>query len=143
MRSGDTTNPDRWLWEVGVDNEIYTSEATEEIIARDVRAFDDRMTYCALGDKDDESIVWCYGEPERRVVEVRLNRDYDRGPSFVLARRDSQDTTIVEVRSPEIVKVAAREVLTAADALDIILAFFRDQPFPPAYERVRKSYMFC
>ena len=115
----EEANPRRWLWEVGVDNEIYTrSRPTEDVIAKDVRALDDHMTYCALNDNDDESVVWCYGEPERRVVEVRLQRDDDRGAVFVLARRDSQDTTIVQVRfSPEIVSVAAREILTAADAL--------------------------
>jgi hypothetical protein len=129
----------RWLWEVVVDGQVVQRPPpTVDNIRDDMNGFDGRLAACDLLDKDTGARVWCYGEPDRRVVEVRRFSDGSDGSvelngDYRLARRDCQDTAPVELAGPRPVSVAEREVLTAAQALEIVLAMFTGQPIPDTY----------
>lgn len=61
----------RWLLEQDADGEVRTfPEATEQSISH---ALD--TNYAALYDTLDESCVWCVGEPDRRIIEIRTFPD--------------------------------------------------------------------
>jgi hypothetical protein len=123
----------RWLWEVVVDGQVVQRPPpTADNIRDDMNGFDGKLAACDLLDKDTGARVWCYGEPDRRVVEVRRFSDGIDG-DYRLARRDCPDMAPVDLAGPQRVSVAAREVLTGAQALEIVLALFTGQPVPETY----------
>jgi hypothetical protein len=132
----------RWSWQVGIGGELFPRTSSNvDMIEQDVNAFDGKLDFCSLLDQDTSSSVVCYGEPERRVVEAC----FYVGPSigrFVVARQGCLETGIVRVRSGHgTVDVAACEVLTGWQALEILLAFRAGLPIPAAYVLLPKSYL--
>ncbi len=57
----------RWLLEQEVDGEVSTFPETNEPSIS--QALDTKCA--ALFDTADESCVWCVGEPNRRIIEIR------------------------------------------------------------------------
>jgi hypothetical protein len=125
----------RWHWEVVVDEQVWERPPPDEDnIRQDMNGFDGKLAACDLRDNDTGSRVLCYGEPDRRVVDVHFVGGGMDG-DYRLARRDCADTNVqmVQVGAARAVSVAAREVLTGAQALEIMLAFFAGRQFPLAY----------
>lgn len=130
----------RWQWQVAVDRQLLTRPSSNvELIAQDVTSFDGQLDYCMLLDRDTESCIWCYGEPDRRVVEARLNAGPMPG-RFVVSRQGCADTRVVEVRAHQTVSVAACDVLTGGQALEILLAFRSGAAIPQAYVLMPRRY---
>ena len=128
----------RWLLEQDADGEVDTTpEATEQSISD---ALD--TDYAALMDTVDESCVWCIGEPDRRIIEIRTFPN-GRTPSYgVVATQAAEqfDTTVLaEGRELE---VSSDEVLTREQAQSVFLAFFRLKSVPSGFYVVAKSYLF-
>lgn len=120
----------RWAWEVTVDRQpVERPLPSEENIRQDMDAFDGNLAACLLTDRDTGSRMWCYGEPERRVVETSLfGSDVER--TGVFARGEERGAALVRLHAPAIVDVPASVVLTGLEAREILLAFFRGQPIP-------------
>jgi hypothetical protein len=132
----------RWHWQVGVGGELLARTSSNvEMIEQDVNAFDGKLDFCSLVDQDTGSYLVCYGEPERRVVEACLSS----GPSlgrFVVARQGCTETSVVQVRrTHQTVDVAACEVLSGWQSLEILLAFRAGHPIPAPYALLPKSYL--
>jgi hypothetical protein len=132
----------RWSWQVGVGGELFPRTSSNvEMIEQDANAFDGKLDFCSLVDRDTSSSIVCYGEPERRVVEACLYS----GPSigrFVVARQGCSETDVVQVRRGHgVVDVAVCEVLSGWQALEILLAFRAGLPIPAAYVLLPKSYL--
>jgi hypothetical protein len=136
-----------WLWEYDNAGDCYTwpspsASAIEEV----VHYFDGKSTfYCCLFDKTDDSCLWCYGQPEQRIIEVRLVTE--AGIShFVLRRQDSQHGPDVAVQygtePDELLIVEASELLTTAEALSVLLSFYHTHTIPTEFETVAKAYLF-
>src|SRR4051794_1918660 len=138
---------DRWLLEHDSEGEVYTRPRTDKALIRKVlERFDGSSTfYCCLFDNTDESCLWCVGEPNRRVIEGRLFED-DTIFHFVLRRRAGPEGEAVTVRygmqPSELVKADPSEVLTAAEATAVFLAFFQSKAIPNEFELVPKAYLF-
>ncbi len=90
--------------------------------------------YCCLSDTADESCLWCFGEPNRRVIEGRLFED---GSIFHFVLTKTAEAAAGEVvvvkcgmEPGEVVTVEPSEVLTAAEAEAVFLEFFRSKIIP-------------
>jgi hypothetical protein len=130
----------RWSWEVTVDQQrIERPLSSEENIRQDIDAFDGSLAACLLTDKDTGSRMWCYGEPERRVVEASLfGGDVEK--TGVFARGDLPAAELVRLHAPAVVDVPISVVLTAPEAREILLAFFRSRPIPPRFTLLPTSF---
>jgi len=123
----------RWTWEVVVAGEVYKRPPPDAgNIRGDMEAFNGKQTGCTLTDNDSGSRLWCTGEPDRRVVGAHLVRDGMFG-DYTLARRNDVNTELVPIQADRILRVPAREVLTGAEALEVLLAFLAGQPLPAHY----------
>ena len=140
-------DPHRWLLEHDNEGEVYTLPRTDSALIREVLdSFNGSTTfYCCLFDNTDESCLWCIGEPNRRLIEGRLVED-DLIFHFVVRRRGSTVGEAVAVRHgmhpSDIAKLEASEVLTAAEAKTVFLAFFNNKAIPDGFERVPKACLF-
>jgi hypothetical protein len=140
-----------WLWEYDREGDCYTWPAPSvSAIAEVVNYFDGRSTfYCCLFDKTDESCLWCYGQPEQRIIEVRLVTEGVIS-HFVLRRQDSQNGPDITaqiavqygIEPDELLIVEAAELLTAAEALSVLLSFYHTKTIPTEFETVSKAYLF-
>jgi hypothetical protein len=140
-------DPHRWLLEHDNEGEVYTRPRTDEALIREVMGLFDGTTtfYCCLCDNTDESCLWCVGEPDRRLIEGRLFED-DTIFHFVVTRKQDgsgEPVTLGHGMQPsEVVRVLPSEVLSAEEAIAILLAFFTNKSFPEAFELVPKAYVF-
>jgi hypothetical protein len=138
---------DRWLLEYDADGEIYTlSECDDAAIERVMNSFDGRHTfYCCLYDTTDESCLWCVGEPDRRIVEGRLVLS-GSVKHFVVRRPGESDERMDALRygaePTDLVQPATCEVLSAAEALAIFLAFCPYRVIPSEFEQMPGARLF-
>ena len=144
----------RWLLEAqDTDGQIHPFPGDSDLatVVQCLQRFDDRITYCSLCDNADESQLWCWGEPDRRVIEIfdaraRVNgviaRTSDASssnaqPTMVRARNDV-DGEVATAR-----EVRADEVLTLAECIAIFTAFRdHDHRIADGYAVREKSYFF-
>ncbi len=140
----------RWLLEFDNDGDCYTVPTDETTLAQAealLRELDgERRWYCALFDDDDEQCMWCYGEPERRLIEVRLWGTPGDPTHFVVARDEPEGPKAVHVRyeseSSSILHVPSREVLTASESLQIFRTWFLTKQVHHAFLRVPRRYLY-
>lgn len=128
----------RWLLERDADGEVRTyPEATEQAIC-------DALTtgYAALCDTVDESCVWCIGEPERRIIEIRTYSDGTSANYGVVSTQcpEQFNTTIQALGC--LLNVSSNEVLSRNEAETVLRAFFHHKSVPSAFRVVAKSYLF-
>jgi hypothetical protein len=128
----------RWLLECDAEGEVRTfPEATEQGIS-DALA----TSYAALYDNVDESCVWCIGELDRRIIEIRT---FPNGPTpfygVVSTLTAEQFNTTVQTEFGAL-GVQADEVLTREQAESVFRAFFHSKSVPPGFRVVTKSYVF-
>jgi hypothetical protein len=137
----------RWLLALDNKGEVYTrSRTNEQLIEEVLNSFDGvARFYCCLSDPDDESCLWCVGEPDRRLVEGRLLED-DTIFHFVLRRRSSEDDSPAKVKHgmelKDTVNVAYSEILTAAEAVAVFKAFYRNKRIPEDFTQIAKACLF-
>jgi hypothetical protein len=129
----------RWLLEQEIDGEVSAfPEATEPGISQ---ALDTK--YAALYDTADESCIWCVGEPDRRIIEIRTF-DVEGVPFYgvvsVHNTETQQNTTVDAIGN--VVNVPSNEVLTRDQAESIFRAFFHNKFVPSGFCVLPKSYLF-
>ena len=127
----------RWLLERDADGEVRTyAEATEEAIC-------DALStgYAALYDTMDESCVWCIGEPERRIIEIRT---FSEGRAvYGVVSTECSDICLTSIQVLDcLLNVPSNEVLTRSQAETVFQAFFHHKSFPSTFRIVAKSYLF-
>ena len=129
---------DRWLLEQDHGGEVATiPEATEQSISD---ALD--TDYAALYDNVDESCVWCIGEPDRRIIEIRTFPDGHTPLYGVVATQCSEQLPMTVQAEGRVLEVTSDEVLTREQAKSVFRAFFHLKSVPSGYCVVAKSYLF-
>lgn len=133
-----TDTKHRWLLEQDVGGEVGTFPlATEECISQ---ALD--TNYAALYDTLDESCVWCVGETDRRIVEIRTFPD-GRVPCYGVVSFHGVEPRITTVHGIGCaLDVLAAEVLTRKQAEAVFQSFFKSKSIPPGFCVIAKSYLF-
>jgi len=129
---------DRWLLERDGGGEVRTfAETTEQSISD---ALD--TCYAALYDTADESCVWCIGEPNRRIIEIRTFPDPLTASYGVVARECSTRHNTTVQALGHILNVSSDEVRTREQAEIVFRAFFYLKSIPPGFCALAKSYLF-
>ena len=142
----------RWGWEVTVDGRtIERPPPTEDSIRADLDAFEGKLAGCVLTDRDTGSRMWCYGEPERRVVEASLvEASVYKGnePRTGVVARDggagaerAASAEPVHLRTPFAVDVPASAVLNAPESVEILLAFFHGKRIPSPFTLLPTTFL--
>lgn len=122
----------RWSWKVSVDGQMVERPGpTEDSIRADMEAFDGKLVGCLLTDRNNGSRIWCYGEPQRRIVE--MSQFSPSRAEGMIARDHGAGAELVQLNAPGAVNVPASAVLTVFEALEVLLAFFRGKPIPPPF----------
>ena len=130
-----------WQLAYDDDNEVYTCfEATRENIESFLHSFDGRTRFrCTIGRDSTDSYFACLGEPDKRFIEGLWE-----GSPFVLRRVGPVGGTPVPVRCgtrpSETFLVDPSEVLTAGEALTVMLSYRERDELPSGYVAEPKSY---
>ena len=135
------TDRDEHRWLIEQDDgygEIRVHPHTNERLIAEALA----TPYAALFDKEDESCVWCIGEPDRRIVEIRLCTDRSScGHGVVAIESSSSETTTLQA-DEHLLTVSRNEVLTRIQAEQVFLEFFRTKAVPKGFTVLQKRYLF-
>ncbi len=139
-----------WLLEFCCDGDVYTVPDLETTVAKVeelLRAFDGQgRWYVAVFDVADEACMWCYGEPERRVVEVQTWETPEAGHQFVLQGPPRDGWVEVRLMESEAgvssLRVSAGEVLDVDESIAVVSTWFREKRIPPGYALAGKRYLF-
>ena len=138
---------DEWLLEYDCEGEIYVPPAIDDdAVEQVVGLFDGRRTfYCCLFNTADESCLWCVGEPDRRLLEGRLNEGGEVR-HFVLRRKHGGGRDAGPLRHgvgpAEVVEVAPSDVFTPEEVVAIFRAFQHRGEIPGDCEIVDGARLF-
>ena len=132
----------RWLLECDDDGEVRTFPDTNESLIVEALA----TTYAALYDTTDESCVSCFGEPDRRIIEIRTFPD-GKQPRYGVVSIPSKDKTIVTLETDpgfgrNVLSVCLNEILTRRQAEQVFCEFFQSKAVPAEFEIIEKWYLF-
>ena len=137
-----------YLLEWEFDGDLSTGPGDADSIGLRLRQFGPNTSYCCLFDTRDESCIWCWGEPDRRIVEIR--RCLVGGNAVGVIARCYADpaTTRIWANSgegytPHEHTVARDEVLTLDEALALFSGFRSGDHALPAGYRLRPHRYFA
>jgi len=121
------------------DGELCTNgDTTEEGVVAALSSFDGATSfYCALADNGTAEAICCYGDPDRRLLEVG-----PFGATRVLAHDVTEGEQRVEVSlsAEERVAVPEREVFSLAECVEVMRHWRRTHEAPAHLVELPKSY---
>ena len=133
-----------WTLEYDNEEEIYTNtKATKRNIEKLLRFFDGKTTfYCCLADSWLYNVIQCVGEPDRRIVELKLSDQGENARYYVLARPDDRRRSRQTVYCGFGLSIDAlpKEILTVDLAIGAFHLFFESLEVPDSLIAQEKNY---